>query len=125
MKDTTDLKGFKEKETYNKWKATRNETLVDFSESIPYVWKALTTDDIISDPKAIKDKKILEDALKKCNVQRKSEARSSAAREWYKKVGDFRKSNTKSDEEKAVDFLISRGYSEEEAKIIINKAKSE
>jgi len=127
MTETTKVVGFKTEEAHRKWKAEKDEqkkkALIDFEATVPYTWTKVELSDIVEDEKCIKDKEMVNSILAKANVQRKSEARSSATRNWYKEVGDYRRPRGKTDEERAIDFLMSRGYTAEEAKAIIQRAK--
>ena len=127
MTETTQVVGFKTEEAHRKWKATKDENkrkeLVDFEATVPYTWTRVELSDIVSDRDCLKDEGMVESILTKANVQRKSEARSQATRAWYKEVGDYRRPKGKTDEERAVSFLMSRGYTHEEAIQIIKRAK--
>jgi len=119
--EITKVIGFTKKESHLEWKRSKDENLIDFKEALPYTWEELETSDLIADENAIKDMDVFKAMLKKANVQRKSEARSSATRLWYSKVKDYRASSGMSLEEKALKDLMALGMSEEKARTVLKE----
>jgi len=122
-KETTKVLGFKTKEKHLAYKSAKvkDETMADMVETIPYTWERYETSDLVSNEDCIIDKELFKSMLAKANVQRKSEARSSATRVWYQRVGDYRASKGASLEDKAVRDLVKLGMSEAQARKIVKE----
>jgi len=119
--EITKVIGFAKKESHLEWKRSKDESLVDFQEELPYTWEELEISDLVTDEKCIKDMDVFKAMVKKANVQRKSEARSAATRLWYSKVKDYRASSGMSLEDKALRDLMALGMSEEKARAVLKE----
>ena len=123
--EITKVIGFAKKESHLEWKRSKDESLVDFKEDLPYTWEELEISDLVTDKKCIKDMDVFKAMIKKANVQRKSEARSAATRVWYQKIGDYRASKGLSLEEKAIKDLMKLGMSEAKARQVVKELANE
>ena len=126
-KEKTKVLGFRTKEKHLEYKAAKqkDESMADFVEEIPYNWDRYEVSDLVSDESVIIDREMFDSMLAKANVQRKSEARSSATRVWYQKIGDYRASKGLSLEEKAIKDLMKLGMSEAKARQVVKELANE